>query len=42
MEGNHPDLMNLLKTAVSRLGEPVIRVAILRAMKLMGKAIRTR
>ncbi|MBT3593014.1 MAG: bifunctional proline dehydrogenase/L-glutamate gamma-semialdehyde dehydrogenase PutA [Hellea sp.] len=35
--GQSPDLMNLLKTAVSRLGEPVIRVAILRAMKLMGK-----
>ena len=35
--GQSSDLMNLLKTAVSRLGEPVIRVAILRAMKLMGK-----
>jgi len=35
--GQSPDLMNLLKTAVSRLGEPVIRVSILRAMKLMGK-----
>ena len=35
--GQSPDLMNLLKTAVSRLGEPVIRVAILKAMKLMGK-----
>ena len=36
-EKKSSSLVDLLSAAVSRLGEPVIRVAISRAMKLMGK-----